>query len=239
MVSSILFVVSPHFDDAAFSCGAALATHPRSIVCTVFAGAPAMPLSTSWDRRAGFLHSDAALQARQREDDRALDVLGAQPRRLPFLDSQYGASPSCEAVERALGDTWQSCGRPTVLAPLGLFHSDHALASDACCALFVQEAMPDLILYEDALYRRMRHVADERREALARRGLRLELETAGPLLDAQRNAGAAARKWRSVRAYRSQLRALEDAHPNDLVEPERYWRLSFDRKAGRLRGTRR
>lgn len=232
MDSSTLFVVSPHFDDAAFGCGAALSRHPGSIVCTVFAGAPRVARVTSWDRRAGFTDSDAALQARRREDDRALDLLGGQARRLPFLDSQYGIEQSINAVANALADAWNACGRPRVIAPLGLFHSDHVLASDACCALFSRQAMPELILYEDALYRRMRHVVRERLETLSRRGFRLELETGGPLVDAQRSARAATQKWRSVRAYRSQLRALGDPHPNDLIEPERYWRLSFDRSIG-------
>jgi LmbE family N-acetylglucosaminyl deacetylase len=226
MHSSPLFVVSPHFDDAVFSCGMVLAAHPGSTVCTVFAGAPPLAMSTSWDRSAGFLHSDAAIEARRREDDRALALIGARGLRLPFLDAQYENPPPARAVGEALLQAWDTCGRPPVVAPLGLYHSDHVLVSDACCALLEAGRLPGLTLYEDALYRRIRHVLRERREALARRGLRLQAAAPGDCFAEPPVPGAASRKWRSVRAYRSQLRALADAHPNDLVEPERYWRLS-------------
>jgi LmbE family N-acetylglucosaminyl deacetylase len=238
MNSSALFVVSPHLDDAAFSCGMLLAAHPGSTVCTVFAGAPAVPMSTEWDRCAGFPHSDAAMQARLLEDDRALEQLGASGIRLPFLDAQYETPPSAEALTHALIEAWETCRRPPVVAPLGLYHSDHVLVSDACCALLAQSDTQELVLYEDALYRRIRNSVRERREALAARGFQLEPDVECTLLGTRRSTRAATQKWRSVRAYRSQLRGLADAHPNDLVEPERYWRLLVARREYRLRASR-
>jgi LmbE family N-acetylglucosaminyl deacetylase len=227
MNSANLFVVSPHLDDAVFSCGMLLAAHPGATVCTVFAGAPAVPMSTEWDRRAGFPHSDAAMRARWLEDERALEQLGAAGMRLPFLDAQYGPPPSADAVASALVDAWQACHCPCFVAPLGLYHSDHMLVSDACCALLARSGMQALMLYEDALYRRFRHLVPERREALAARGFKLEPGAKASLFSMRHNSHAATQKWRSVRAYRSQLRALADAHPNDLAEPERFWRLSW------------
>lgn len=225
MTGSPLFVVSPHFDDAAFGCGMLLALHPGSTVCTVFAGRPAVPMSTSWDRRAGFAHSDDALDARRREDDRALAILGARGVRLGFLDSQYDTPQSKQAIADALLGAWRAAGEPPVVAPLGLFHSDHRLASDAVCDLLASGALPSALAYEDALYRRIPNEMRARHEALARRGL--ELDAALPAALAPfTGARAAAPKWRSVRAYRSQLRAFNDAYPHDLAEPERYWRLS-------------
>lgn len=227
MNANALFVVSPHLDDAVFSCGMLLALHPGSIVCTVFAGTPPVPMSTSWDRNAGFAHSDEALDARVKEDERALAIVGAHGVRLAFLDSQYETPHPIAEIAAAIGRAWQDGGRPPLVAPLGLYHSDHLRASDACCRLLALGQLPSLFCYEDALYRRVGHSSRERREALARRGFQPHADAAAtlsPLSDAR----AAGMKWRGARAYRSQLRALADAYPNDLLEPERYWRLAFD-----------
>ena len=232
MNSSPLFVVSPHLDDAVFSCGMLLALHPGSVVCTVFAGAPKPPLSTSWDAAAGFRDSDTAMQARLREDDRALALLDAQPIRLALTDSQYRQSFTIETVARQLHEAWKRSGRPVFVAPIGLYHSDHILVADACCSLLTSAKIASLFAYEEAIYRHIGRIGRGRRDALATKGIvsTPDIEdTLGPL----RSARAATRKWRSVRAYRSQLRALDDAHPNDLVEPERYWRLSFARNVYR------
>lgn len=215
------FVVSPHLDDAIFSCGMLLASHPGSIVCTVFCGEPLPPQKTDWDLRAGHRDSSDALRSRVAEDDRALSIVGAHAVRLPFLDSQYGATPSIDDLVQALTHAWQTTGAARLVAPLGLYHSDHQLVGDACRSLVREQRPAHPLLYEDALYRAMRGLARRRYEALAREGFvltPLEEGTAASL----RGPGAAAAKWRAVRAYRSQLRAFDDAHPHDLVEPERY-----------------
>jgi LmbE family N-acetylglucosaminyl deacetylase len=50
-----LLVISPHLDDAVFSCGQLLEVHPGATVVTIFAGRPppGTPL-TDWDSAAGF-----------------------------------------------------------------------------------------------------------------------------------------------------------------------------------------
>lgn len=222
-----LFVVSAHLDDAVLSCGKLLALHPGSTVCTVFAGKPRSPMSTSWDRSAGFMHSDAALDERIREDKRALDIIGAHGVRLPFLDSQYECSPSVDEIAAALADAWCACGCPPLIAPFGLYHSDHALASDACCRLLAARQLPAMFVYEDALYRRVRWAPIARRETLAERGFRLDAHDGAPLAPIS-SADSASRKWRAVRAYRSQLLALADPYPHDCVEPEHYWLMRHD-----------
>ena len=234
-----LFIVSPHLDDAIFGCGMLLATHPASTVCTVFAGRPIQPIQTDWDRAAGFKDSDEALSARLREDDRALAIVGAHSTRLPFLDSQYVAAapaqaPTREAVAAALVRAWQAAPRtqagsaPILVVPLGLYHSDHLLVAGACRTLLRDGVVPYAVAYADALYRRIQGTLDTAREGLLTEGFALRpfdgtvAERIGPT----RNARAASAKWRAVRAYRTQLSALRDAHPNDLVEPERYWQLA-------------
>ncbi len=221
-----LFVVSPHLDDAVFSCGMLLASHPGSLVCTVFCGVPAPPQRTAWDASAGHRDSSDALRARLAEDDRALALLGARAVRLPFLDSQYGTTPTLADLAGALTDTWRASGSGRLVAPLGLYHSDHVLVGEACRLLVRQQRIPGAILYEDALYRTIRGVLRQRYDTLCREGYALCALDAHPralaLLRPLRAPGSANAKWRAVRAYRSQLRALADPHPSDLVEPERY-----------------
>lgn len=224
-----LFVVSPHLDDAVFSCGMLLASRPGSIVCTVFCGEPAPPQQTAWDQSAGHRDSSVAMRSRIAEDECALSIVGARAVRLRFLDSQYcnGHSPAVVAVAQALMQAWRQSGASRLIAPLGLHHSDHILVGDACRLLARRQGLSDTIVYEEAPYRTMRHVVGARLAALARERCALtpvDRETAASL----RHPGAANAKWRAVHAYRSQLRAFGDAHPHDLREPERYLRLVID-----------
>jgi len=234
-----LFVVSPHLDDAVFGCGMLLATHPGSTVCTVFAGRPTPPMQTDWDRAAGFKDSDEALPARLREDDRALAIVGAHAIRLPFLDSQYVAgapsrAPTREAVAAALLRAWRAAPRtkagsaPILVVPLGLYHSDHLIVASACRTLLREGAAPHAVAYADALYRRIAGTIDAARNVLLTEGFALKPfdDTLAGSIGPIGNARAASAKWRAVRAYRTQLSALGDAHPNDLLEPERYWQLA-------------
>lgn len=226
------FVVSPHLDDAVFSCGMLLASHPGSVVCTVLCGAPRPPRHTEWDRLAGHRDSSEALRARIAEDERALAVVGARAIRLPFFDGQYGANASIAELVAALTHAWRLTGCARLVAPIGLYHSDHVLVGDACRALLRMERPSGALFYEDAIYRAISGVARERYEAIAREGYDftpLDAPTAASL----RRPGAAAAKWRAVRAYRSQLRAFNDAHPHDLAEPERYVVIAPTRLARR------
>jgi LmbE family N-acetylglucosaminyl deacetylase len=216
------FVVSPHLDDAVFSCGMLLATHPGSVVCTVFAGEPPTRQVTSWDRACGFEDSHEAMLTRRREDQRALALCGARPVHLDFLDAQYGSPPDVSEIAKEIAAAWRASGIRKLIVPLGLYHGDHLTTSEAWC-LLLQARMPSsCIAYEDALYRTQRGIVREKRESLVRAGVWTQ-----PLPDhvlGSRSGGvAAAAKRRAVRAYRTQLRALNDPYPYDLAEPERFW----------------
>ncbi|SAL38345.1 LmbE family protein [Caballeronia udeis] len=172
-------VISPHFDDAVFSCGATLAAHPGTVVYTVFSGCPASDVTTDWDRHCGFDNAAQAMQARSLEDDRALDVLNAVPDRGDFLDAQYVPSaprvhaPTQQAIARALDRALRRHAAHTLVIPFGLYHSDHKLVHLACADVW--RANPELacFAYEDALYRRLAgqlqtRMADFSRAALSR-----------------------------------------------------------------------
>ena len=219
------FVVSPHLDDAVFSCGMLLATHPESVVCTVFAGEPPGRRETPWDRACGFADSRQAMQTRWNEDRRALEHCGARAVHLRFLDSQYAPLPAADDVAAAISDAWRRSGLATLVVPLGLYHSDHLLTGDACCRLLRSGRPGSCIAYEDALYRTRPGIVRNKRDALARAGVTMS-SLPDDALGARSGGAAAAVKRRAVRAYRTQLRAFNDAYPYDLAEPERFWILA-------------
>jgi GlcNAc-PI de-N-acetylase len=119
-----LLVISPHFDDAVFSCGAMLAANRDAGVCTVFSGCPESTVSTSWDVQCGFDDASHAMQERILEDDRALKILGSRPARAGFLDAQYvsyGTERTCQAKAQVLHSVICEHAPYTLLIPLGLY----------------------------------------------------------------------------------------------------------------------
>jgi LmbE family N-acetylglucosaminyl deacetylase len=230
-LGSSLFVVSPHLDDAVFGCGAWLADTPRTIVCTVFAGTPPHDMRTDWDAQSGFGGAHEAMRVRLEEDRRALGIVGARPMHLSFLDSQYRDGAPSDVSSRALAiaveEALTASKADTFVMPLGLFHSDHRLVSDACCEVMTGFARHvECFAYEDALYRRMPGLVRERLASLAKRHIHATL--ASP--DAGRQESAARRasvKRKAIHAYASQLRTFGSHGFDDVFATERYWRLSF------------
>jgi LmbE family N-acetylglucosaminyl deacetylase len=221
-VTSRLVAISPHLDDAVLGCSALLAAHPGAIVVTVFAGRPtdgtALP---AWDEAAGFRAGDDVVGARRAEDRAALHTLGARPRWLDFLDAQYGDSPSVDAIVPALESAIGSADAAIVGIPLGLFHSDHALAHAAALALLPRHREWRWLAYEEPMYRRVPGALDQRRARLREAGVAAEA------LDRVR---APRRKRHALTCYASQLRALRTpGRPGhaDALAPERYWELTM------------
>jgi LmbE family N-acetylglucosaminyl deacetylase len=209
-------VVSPHLDDAVFSCGDWLAGHPGALVATVFAGAPRGATAlTPWDASCGFADARDAVAARRGEDSAALACVRAGAIWLDFLDSQYLDSPRQAMLSEALSGLLERVAPGTVLFPAGLFHSDHELVHAAMLALCRAHPQRCWTMYEDALYRRGAGRLQRRLAALMTDGF-----AATPI---GAPAAASAPKRAALACYRSQLRAL--GRPADLVAPEGYWRL--------------
>jgi LmbE family N-acetylglucosaminyl deacetylase len=209
-------LVSPHLDDAVFSCGDWLAAHPGTLVATVFAGVPhGFARLTPWDAACGFADAPQAMVARRAEDRAALAALSAGVAWLDFLDSQYLDSPGPEALREVLAAVLERSSAGTVLFPAGLFHSDHELVHAAMLALCSADPRRCWIMYEDALYRRGRGRLQRRLAALLGAGW-----SATPI---GAPAAATSPKRAALACYRSQLRAL--GQPADLVAPEGYWRV--------------
>lgn len=215
-------VISPHLDDGVFSCGRLLAMTPGSIVVTVFAGIP--PRGTpapSWDQSAGFVTANEAVRARRKEDQRALDILGAKAVWLDFFDDQYNVPCTSDDIAARLAAVLETHAGAGVVAPFGLSHSDHVLVQDAVLKLFQREkGQRPWFFYEDALYRCTSHLVAERLSNWRAQGL-----LARPVnLLSDASAGAEA-KSAATRAYASQIALFKADLLSDLHAPESYWQL--------------
>ncbi|EEA00700.1 LmbE family protein [Burkholderia sp. H160] len=228
-----LFIVSPHFDDAVFSCGALLAAHPDAAVCTVFAAPPEHDMHTEWDEKAGFANAHEAIRERTIEDNRALEVLDAIPLRMPFRDSQYADSPSISQMAAALEETIYRTTANTLLMPLGLYHEDHARVFEACCEILPRLTHLNWFCYEEAIHRLTPGAVQARLADLVQRGIVATpaMPSAGHnTIDVQRQTHL---KREAVNAYASQLRAFGAGNYDDVFATERYWQLSVGRKRAR------
>src|SRR5690606_537209 len=215
-----LVIVSPHYDDAVFSCGHLLASTPGSTVLTVCTGLPEdSEILTDWDERCGFRNAADAMRARAIENEEALAVLGAEGVNLDFLDSQYDQRP--KSLEQLLGDTLGASltqlQPASVCFPIGLFHEDHILISDVLMTICHHFAAISWYAYEDIPYCKRPEWVGQRLHALSARGIAASPHHLDVLSES---------KWHAVSAYRSQFRGLgyEDATPV-LRQPERYWKI--------------
>jgi LmbE family N-acetylglucosaminyl deacetylase len=220
-----VLVVSPHCDDAVFSCGELLLAHRRSsVVVTIFAGGPPRGAALSaWDAAAGFGPSDDVRAARRDEDRAALALLGATPMWLDFRDAQYGPSPDADTIAATLAQVVATLRPRQLVLPLGLFHSDHDLAHRATLALLEHARGRTVLWYEDAIYRRLPGLVGSRLRQLMHGGYRLRRTTPA------RTGAASARKRWAVRCYGSQLRAFASiGRPglDDAFREESLWRLA-------------
>jgi LmbE family N-acetylglucosaminyl deacetylase len=212
--------LSPHADDAAFSCGAQIhartARGERVLVVTVFSGAA--PPTERLSSFAAHLHEHWRLggadvaAARRAEDERAMRELGAALAHVDLPDAIYRADASgrplypafaalfgpqraadsevLAAIERAVGDLPES---PFVAAPLAVgAHVDHRLVHDAARRAVAAEA---LWLYEDYPYAESWRAL--RRATSSRRGWDTRVEEVGD--------DDLAAKVRAIARYESQL----------------------------------
>lgn len=234
-------VIAPHLDDAVFSCGGLIAAVRGTRVVTVLAGVPPAGMAApDWDRNAGFDSAEQAVLARRREDSRALGMLDAHPVWLEFWDGQYGRRHTPRELADSLERVLLAQTEGLVVAPLGLFHTDHVLVHDAC-RLLMQAAQtragawsallepssphaapnPQVqwLYYEDAIHRRRPGVLQERLAECLRAGLQATPVNlpVGQYL---------AQKSYAINAYQSQLQMFGEAQLCDLCAPERYWSLS-------------
>jgi LmbE family N-acetylglucosaminyl deacetylase len=228
-------VLSPHLDDAVLSCWHLLAGSGEVTVINVFAGVPNGIVADSWwDRLTGAQDSAQRMHERHEEDRKALAQAGREAISLPLLDDQYRAAEPPPAVLDALDG--QIAPGAVVYAPAALStHPDHISVRDAALALRARGA--EIRLYADLPHalaygwpawvtgaRPEPHVDPE---AWWRSRLRAgDLDPAA--LEPEHHAlgdDSFERKLVALRAYATQLPALEYLTPLDSLRHELVWRL--------------
>ena len=221
-------VLSPHLDDAVLSCWHVLQEDETTVV-TVFAGVPEAGTAGWWDRLTGADDSATRVHERRRENDDALALAGASSLTLDLLDAQYRANGAVPAVAEALADHLHEAD--VVYAPLASFLSDdHRLVRDAALGL-----RDDVRLYADHPHAGIFGLPgwvtgrDGETELDVDAVWRARMAEAG--LDPATVRGAVhpldgysfERKLAAVRAYRTQVAALEREAPLDQLRWEVTW----------------
>ncbi|MDB6143117.1 MAG: family deacetylase [Pseudomonas sp.] len=226
-------VISPHLDDAVFSCGCLLAQSRDALVITIFAGVPGPEIAVpAWDKATGFSNGYQAVLARRDEDTESMRRLGARSIWLSFWDGQYGRSYQTTDLVPALKTILEHRGG-AVFMPMGLFHPDHLLASNACLAVreafllaqqYKEEGATDhpmiWFVYEEAIYRQLPGLVLTRRAAWKQTGLKM-CAVEFPTSSVKKKAYA-------VGAYQSQLPLFGAANRADMGSPERYWQIDIE-----------
>jgi LmbE family N-acetylglucosaminyl deacetylase len=227
-----IVVVSPHLDDAALGAAHLLHSHGGSTVITVFAGRPpAYPAEpTPWDASGGFKAGDDVAALRRLEDQAALDVLGATPLWLDFVDHQYlekEQRATAAEVAAVLEKRINEISPTAVVLPMGLANPDHAVAHEA--GLLARETLQSgeperaWFCYEDGGYKHIPGMLAWRVAKLFHSGL-----WPTPAMVPVRPDETL--KRRAIGCYTSQLPPLREEHALDerlaAQVPEQYWRLA-------------
>lgn len=214
-------VVSPHFDDAVLSLGQWLTLHPGTIVATVCSHMPHTdnPLVTDYDTKCGFRDARDAVLSRRVEDHAALAILHADRIELGFTDGAYQPTRSTNFVEQVESTIRKAAHRAgpfdLVLGPVGLIHPDHRVTA-AAMVRYAKLSSANVGFYEELPYRVLSPEA-------VPGALKLIEGELGPLTLAGPHHASFRRKRAAIRAYRSQLWAL---NRRCCYVPERIWRIS-------------
>jgi LmbE family N-acetylglucosaminyl deacetylase len=218
-------VLSPHPDDAVFSCWHVLAGAGEVRVVTIFAGVPEEGLEPPrWDRITGGRDPVTRVRERREEDCAALALVGREPEFLDFVEQQYSSAlPRVDDVLRAIPDAGE------IFAPAGIGgHSAHELVRDA--GLQLLKAGARVSFYADLPYATefgwpawvTGSELEPFRDVDAYWGLHVEpLVLAGCAARVVALGEAAQRrKVEAMRAYRTQFPALEAGPQRRLTHPE-------------------
>jgi len=209
----VILVFSPHFDDAVLSLGGLLAKKEcQSLVVTCYAGKPKKAISTPWDSGCGFPNSDQAVEARIKENELALELLGAIPINLQFLDEQYRTLDENlviieDEIYKGIKTTIQHYQglQAHVYGPAGIGHPDHAIVHRSFLKVMrenLEIGKMEFFLYEDYPYVE-RAGSDNFENALKRQDGRDYEKRSIPLTESNLDD-----KIRSILHYTSQIRSV-------------------------------
>jgi LmbE family N-acetylglucosaminyl deacetylase len=241
--SGPLLLVSPHLDDAVFSCVALVERAEPIDVLTVASGAPDPPRQGWWDAQCGFASSAESIPARLAEDDAAFAGTPHRRSHLGLLELQYQPERTTAEAELLAGRVraWVAANPGGVVAlPAGAGcsprltarwrrrllrrhcsppqHPDHVWVRDTVLGALTEAT---LLLYEEIPYLWGEPADAEAERAASRRSLAAEPITV------EVDPGQKARR---IAAYASQIAEISPSHgrlddPQTLPAEERYWLL--------------
>jgi LmbE family N-acetylglucosaminyl deacetylase len=217
-----LLVISPHLDDAVFSCEALLKFAGDARVFTIFGGdAPQGAPIAKWDLQCGFTVGTNVMEARRNEDAQALGVLGAVPIWGTELQEGYRADPpDDDHVTKLIIEAITTNAPSHVVFPLGLSHTDHLLVASATGAAVRALEVSDAFVYAERPYAQ-RQPGIVKRRCAELRAQGVELSTAVLSRRARKGDRSA------IRCYASQLRGLQMSAFRMGLFRERYWQVSW------------
>jgi LmbE family N-acetylglucosaminyl deacetylase len=222
-------ILSPHLDDAVFSCWHLLDSEHDVSVVNVFAGVP--PAGTPlprWDRITGARDPVERVRDRLKEDRAALALAGRKATNLRLVEAQYRRSrPTLEEVFPPI--RMRLAGGQRLVAPAGIGgHSAHRLVR-AAAFLLAAEGFP-VSFFADVPYATEfgwpAWATGAGRDAL------LDVDSAWsedvePLLEAgyepravTLDEDAQRRKVEAMRRYKTQFAALEAGGQRRLTHPD-------------------
>jgi LmbE family N-acetylglucosaminyl deacetylase len=217
-------VISPHLDDAVFSCGQLIKSRPGSTILTVLAGFPPGAHAGWSGRTTGLPFAKDANDKRRDEDQRAAHLLGARTTWMDLLAQEYGLSADpterLQGIQEAVATAVAAAKARTIFFPLGVTHLDHIAVSDAVLVAVLGLDVESYI-YMDMPYGQARPRRVRRRLRHIRR--QCDLEPLAPFL------GDLETKAEAVKSYSSQFEELQQGFGRYFTrvfsEPEKYWRI--------------
>ena len=227
-------LLSPHLDDAVFSCWSVLTAPAELRIANVFAGIPPSGFLTPWDEWCGATESAHVVRTRLAEDRVALALAGREAANLPLLDAQYQSRrPTLAEIDAEVAAVAPAASLVYAPAAVGVPHHDHRLVREYARAL-AAAGMP-LVLYADFPYavrsggwpawvREGQGSAAHPFWGPALRGVARRADAAVAVLAPD----AARAKVEAMRTYRTQFRVLD--HKGELSDlaisgREVFWRL--------------
>ncbi len=198
-------VLSPHFDDAVYSCWHVLSNTAR--VVTVFGGFPEDEAPSTWDVSTGFMSSREAIEARAAENIAALLPTQADIYNMTFLDTVFRRPDELQAedIHERLTDILDP--HATIYAPVGFSftfkHADHILLREVG-KLFAAQGR-DVRYYADLPYCLDPDSLKRWPEHLPKTNIRALLGGAVHIAPVELTTEAQAQKYSAVRAYTSQF----------------------------------
>ncbi|MHA7134059.1 PIG-L family deacetylase [Oerskovia turbata] len=231
-------VISPHLDDAVFSCHSVLERGTR--VVTVFSGIPHEAAAGGhWDRVVGNDDPHGLVKARRAEDETVLRELGCSWRHLDFLEDQYRDDGDLVLADVRAALLDEARRADELWFPVGCAsHVDHAVTA-ALCFSFFEEIVDGTrcFAYADYPY----WLITEQRQGAERKDADLEtwfdwavvrnmprLEGRHQFVARQLDPAQRARREASMRGYDTQFDAVNATAGDAMATPENlgreyYW----------------